>query len=93
MRLSEVFPITTAMTLCRWILHDKALQATVSEGLAQGSYVAARAGLEPTTIRSKGIDYTNAAIRPTKPVLSKLFWLKLPLVFHQSNFQFHLQRS
>jgi len=31
-------------------------QATASEGLAQGSYVAARAGFEPTTLRSTDID-------------------------------------
>jgi len=35
--------------------HAEAPQATVSEGLAQGPYVAARAGFEPTTIRSTGI--------------------------------------
>src|SRR6218665_3107671 len=42
------------LTLCR-SLHAKALQSTVSEGLAQGPYVyvAARAGFEPTTLRSK----------------------------------------
>src|SRR6218665_1589471 len=39
------------LTLCR-SLHTKALQATVSEGLAQGPYVAARVGLEPTTLWS-----------------------------------------
>jgi len=42
MNLSEALP-TTAMTLC-WRLHAEALQATVSEELAQGSYVTARAG-------------------------------------------------
>src|SRR6218665_2252103 len=31
--------------------HAEAPQATVSEGLAQGPYVAARAGVEPTTLR------------------------------------------
>ena len=36
------------MTLCR-SFHAEALQATVSEGLAQNSYVGARAGFEPTT--------------------------------------------
>ena len=45
------------LTLCR-SLHAEALQATVSEGLAQGPYVAVR--FEPTTLRSKGIDPTNA---------------------------------
>src|SRR6218665_2289853 len=40
-------------------LHAEVLQATISEGLAQGSYVVARAEFEPTTLRSKGIDSTN----------------------------------
>ena len=31
--------------------HAEALQATVSEGLAQGAYVAVRAGFEPMTLR------------------------------------------
>ena len=48
------------LTLCR-SLHVKALQATVSEGLAQGPYVA---GFKPATIRSKGIDSTNAPPPP-----------------------------
>ena len=33
---------------------------SVSEGLAQGPYMAARAGFEPTTLRSKGVVSTNA---------------------------------
>ena len=41
------------------------LQATLSEGLTQGQYLAARAGFEPTTLRSKGIDSTNAPPGPT----------------------------
>src|SRR6218665_1227162 len=34
------------LTLCQ-SLHDEALQATASEGLAQGPYVAARVGFNP----------------------------------------------
>src|SRR6218665_3382499 len=49
----------TQLTLCR-SLQTEALQATASEGLAKGPYVAARARFEPTTQRSKGIDSTNA---------------------------------
>ena len=45
-------------------LHAEALQATVSEGLAQGPYLAARAGFEPT----KGIVSTNAPPSPTNPL-------------------------
>src|SRR6218665_4086579 len=35
-------------------------QATVGKGLAQGLYMAARAGVEPTTLRLKAIDSTKA---------------------------------
>src|SRR6218665_830909 len=35
-------------------------QATVGKGLAQGPYMAARAGVEPTTLRLKAIDSTKA---------------------------------
>ena len=42
-------------------LHAEVLQATVSEGLAKGQYVVARAGFEPTNLRSKGIDSTQCA--------------------------------
>ena len=45
--------------------HAKALQASTSAGLAQGPYVAARAGVEPTTLRLRVIDLTNAPPRPT----------------------------
>src|SRR6218665_2218332 len=59
-------PRPQQLTLCR-SLHDEALplQATVSEGLAQGPYVAARAGFEPTTLQSKGFNSTIAPPRPT----------------------------
>ena len=46
-------------------LHAEALQATESEELVKSPYVAARAGFEPTTLRSKGIDSTHAPPRPT----------------------------
>src|SRR6218665_2752567 len=54
----------TAWILCR-SLHAEALRTTASEGLAQGPYVASRAGVEPTTLRFKAIDSTNAPPRPT----------------------------
>ena|SRR6218665_582638 len=38
----------------------RAPQATVCSGLAQGPYVAARAGVETTTLRLKAINSTNA---------------------------------
>src|SRR6218665_3610237 len=40
-------------------------QATAGKGLAQGPYMAARAGVEPTTLRLKAIDSTKAPPRPT----------------------------
>src|SRR6218665_3505779 len=47
--------------------HAEAPQATVSEGLAQGPCVSARAGDEPMTLRTKGVDSTNTPISPSKP--------------------------
>src|SRR6218665_225876 len=38
----------------------RSAQATVGKGLAQGPYMAARARVEPTTLRLKAIDSTNA---------------------------------
>ena len=43
----------------------EAPQATASEGLAQGPYTAARAGVEPTTLLTKGVESTNEQPRPT----------------------------
>ena len=40
-------------------------QATASKGLAQGPYMAARAGVEPTTLRLRVIASTNAPPFPT----------------------------
>ena len=60
------------------ISHDaRYLTATVSEGLAQGPYVAARAGVEPMTPRTKDVDSINAQYTP--PVLL-LYSLLLVLV-------------
>ena len=63
MSLSEALPITPVDAV--WSLHAETLQATASDGLARGPYVAARAGFEPTTLRSKGSDSTNASPHPT----------------------------
>jgi len=38
--------------------------ATVSEGLAQGPYATARVGVELMTLRTKGVDSTNAPLTP-----------------------------
>src|SRR6218665_2425397 len=44
--------------------HAEAPQATAGKGLAQGPYVAARAGVEPTTLRLKVIVSTKAPPHP-----------------------------
>ena len=44
--------------------HTEAPQATVSEGVAQAPFVAARAGIEPMTFLTKGVDSTKAPSRP-----------------------------
>ena len=46
--------------------HAEAPQATVSEGLAQGPYVAARAGFEHTTLRTKGAESANVPPHPAE---------------------------
>ena len=51
--------------------HAEAPQATVSEGLAQGPYVAARARVEPMALWTKGIDSTNALPMPLNIPVSK----------------------
>jgi len=51
--------------------HAEASQATVSEVLAHGSYVAARAGFEPTT--TKGEKSTNDPLCPTVAVFLQGF--------------------
>src|SRR6218665_2985378 len=43
----------------------RSAQETVRKGLAQGPYVAARAEVEPTILRLRVIDLTNAPPRPT----------------------------
>ena len=44
---------------------SEALQATVSEGLAQGPYVAAGVEFKPVTLRTKGTESTNEPPCPT----------------------------
>ena len=43
--------------------HTEAPQSTASEGLAQGPYVAARAGFKAATLRMKGDEFTNESPR------------------------------
>ena len=61
--------------------HAKAPQATVSEGLAQGPYMAARAEVEPMTLRTKGVDSTNV---PYMPHISLQFHYTLAKAHQQS---------
>ena len=51
--------------------HAEAPQATVSEGLAKGSYVAVRARFELMTLRTKGVKSTNEPPRPQGRLPSK----------------------
>ena len=52
--------------------HAEAPQATASEGLAQGLYLAR---FEPKTLRTKGYESTNEPPRPTKLVQHVgVFW-------------------
>ena len=44
--------------------HAEVPQATASEGLAQGPYVAAREGFKPTILQTKGDESTNELPRP-----------------------------
>jgi len=41
------------------------LQAAVSEGLAQGPYVAARVGFKSVTLRTEGVELITEPPRPT----------------------------
>src|SRR6218665_65982 len=51
----------------------RSAQATAGKGLAQGPYMAARAGVEPTTLRLKAIDSTKAPPCPTTQILVALY--------------------
>src|SRR6218665_2719022 len=61
---SDALP-TTARIGYSIAVSRRSAQGTVSKGLVQGPYVAARAGVEPTTLRLKVLDSTNALPRPT----------------------------
>ena len=66
---SEVLPTTVYdYGYCIGVSRQSA-QATVGKGLAQGPYVAARAGVEPKTLRLKVIISTKAPPRPMPCIL------------------------
>ena len=46
--------------------HAEASQPTASEGLAHSPYMAARAGFEPATLRTKGAESTSEPPRLTR---------------------------
>src|SRR6218665_578622 len=48
----------------------RSAQATAGKGLAQGPYMAARAGVEPTTLRLRVITSTNAPPCPSSSISS-----------------------
>src|SRR6218665_3716175 len=49
--------------------HAEAPWGTISRGLVQGPYVAARAGVEPMTLRTKGVYFTKVPPRPMANVV------------------------
>src|SRR6218665_2755719 len=53
---------------------------TVSEGLAQGPYVAARAGVEPMTLQTKGVGSTNAPHTPQNSSARDLRFKPIPML-------------
>src|SRR6218665_1993295 len=59
----------------------RSAQATVSKGLAQGPYAAARARVEPTTLRLRLIDLTNAPPRPTFPIIQTYYTTIIVFVY------------
>ena len=69
------YSIDTLLELTR-----EALQATVSEGLAQGPYVAARVRFKPATLRTQG-EPTTEPPRPTKYIVltHMCFYMAHPL--------------
>src|SRR6218665_1348155 len=62
---SEALPATARILYRSFTPKARSAQATAGKGLAQGPYVTARAGVEPTTLRLKVIDSTKAPSRPT----------------------------
>jgi len=66
--------------------YAEAPQATASEELAQGPYVAVKAGGEPMTLRTKGVDSTKASPRP----LFIVFRYSFVHSFIRSSFILHL---
>ena len=62
--------------------YTEAPHATASEGLAQGPYLAARAGFEPMTLQTKGVESTNV---PPRQMCHHAQWATTPYKWRQSN--------
>src|SRR6218665_2236955 len=75
---------------------SRSAQATVGKGLAQGPYIAARVGVEPTTLPLKAIDSTKAPPllygQPQNSLLStrSVFLLSLFVCYSCCVFQFFM---
>ena len=69
---SEALHTTVRIAYCIGVSRRSA-QATAGKGLAQGPYVAARAGVEPTTLRLKVVVPTKAPPRPIIILAEKRF--------------------
>src|SRR6218665_1415539 len=63
---SEAHPTTALIGLLSFTPKRTSMHC-IGKGLAQGHYVAARAGVKPTTLPLKVIDSTKAPSRPTYP--------------------------
>src|SRR6218665_651491 len=62
--------------------HAKATQATASEGIAQGPNMAARAGFEPATLRTKGVESTNVQPCLTNHIIYQYMYARKYLCMH-----------
>ena len=65
---SETLP-TAARILYRSFTPKRTGNSTGHKGLDQGPYVVDRAGIEPTTLRLRVLDLTNAPRHPTNAAL------------------------
>ena len=81
---SEALPTTAR------ILYQSFTPKRTGNGLAQGPYVMARAGVEPTTLRLKVIDSTKVPSRPTKMMV---FLLQLFICNYQTPLQHTVGKS
>ena len=68
-------------------LHPEAPKTTVSEGLAQGPYMATRAGVKYMTLQIKGVDSTNVPHSPTpNPKNKPYFSISVAKTFKTNTF-------